>query len=276
MVDERAALLWDRRLSPKPRPKLRTTNLLNEPSESRHRMPHSTDEDLTLAFVGSNALEIAAIGNAKNFMSQRVVQKIVDDIWCGDIVFWESLSLFSKKKAQVYNKRQVTLFLIVWSYSMLVSTLITWLLIITVQDRWFLVRLFNARLVTGYVDGQFKSRADYHYSRRADPYSRLRIPKYQKLFEALFFVVFLALYYAVLVERNPQKITVVEVFLYIWIAAFAYNEFGDFQDAGTLFYTMDFWSFWDIGIVGIGVAYLVARACFRPSMPPSGLADRDT
>lgn len=119
VVDERAALLWDRRLSPKPRPKLRTANLQNESSESPNRVPYSTDEDLTLAFVGSNALEIAAIGNAKNFLSQRVVQKIVDGIWCGDIVFWESLSLFSKKKAQVYNKRQVTLFLIVWSYSML-------------------------------------------------------------------------------------------------------------------------------------------------------------
>lgn len=118
----------------------------------------------------------------------------------------------------------------------------------------------RSRVVIGDVEGQSKPRADSPYSRRADPYSRLRIPKYQKLFEALFFVMFLALYYAVLVERNPQKITVVEVFLYIWIAAFAYNEFGDFQDAGTLFYAKDFWSFWDIGIVGIGVAYLVASA----------------
>lgn len=115
------------------------------------------------------------------------------------------------------------------------------------------------------MEGQSGSRADYQFSRRADPYSRLRIPKYQKLFEAIFFVMFLALYYAVLVERNPQKITLVEVFLYIWIAAFAYNEFGEFQDAGTLFYALDFWSLWDVGIVGIGAAYLVASMCLRPS-----------
>lgn len=105
----------------------------------------------------------------------------------------------------------------------------------------------------------------YLFLRRADPYSRLRIPKYQKLFEAVFFLMFLALYYAVLVQRNPQKITFVEVFLYIWIAAFAYNEFGEFQDAGTLLYATDFWSLWDIGIVGIGAAYLVASACPRSS-----------
>lgn len=69
---------------------------------------------------------------------------------------------------------------------------------------------------------------------------------------------FLALYYAVLIERNPKKITVVEVLLFIWIAAFACDEFGEFRDAGTLFYAADFWSLWDIGIVGIGFAFLVS------------------
>lgn len=74
---------------------------------------------------------------------------------------------------------------------------------------------------------------------------------------------FLVLYYAVLVERNPEKITFVEILLYIWIAAFAYDELGEFRDAGTLFYATDFWSIWDIGIVGIGIAYLIASGNFR-------------
>ena len=89
---------------------------------------------------------------------------------------------------------------------------------------------------------------------------------------------FLVLYYAVLVERNLQEITVVEVLLYIWIAAFAYDEFGEFQDAGTLFYAADFWSLWDIGIVGIGVAFLISSmwpmfvACWSQfCKPPSEL-----
>lgn len=139
VVDEGAALLWDRRLSPKTRPKLRTTNLQNESSESHDRVANSTDEDLTLSFVGSNALEIAAIGNAKNFLSQRVVQKIVDGIWTGDIVFWESLSLYSKKKAQVYNKGYVTVFLSILSYILLLwfSPFLTPLCCIAVKD-WLL------------------------------------------------------------------------------------------------------------------------------------------
>ena len=74
---------------------------------------------------------------------------------------------------------------------------------------------------------------------------------------------FLALYYAVLIERNPRNITFVEILLYIWIAAFAYDEFGEFRDAGTLFYAADFWSLWDIGIVGIGVAFLAASTCLK-------------
>ena len=61
-----------------------------------------------------------------------------------------------------------------------------------------------------------------------------------------------------LVERNPRHITPIEVLLYIWIAAFAYDEFGEFRDAGTLFYAQDFWSIWDLGIIGVGAAYLIA------------------
>lgn len=65
----------------------------------------SSEEDPTTSFAGLNALEIAATAGAKKFLSQRVVQKIVNGIWDGEIVFWETLSVHSKKKAQAYNKR---------------------------------------------------------------------------------------------------------------------------------------------------------------------------
>lgn len=70
---------------------------------------------------------------------------------------------------------------------------------------------------------------------------------------------FLALYYLVLVERDPSRITISEVVLYVWIAAFAYDEFGDLADAGLLLYSTDFWSLWDLGIIGVGAAYLITR-----------------
>lgn len=152
--------------------------------------------NLDRSMAGMNALEIAAIGDAKKFLSQNPVQKIIEDIWNGDVVFWESLSVHAVKKPRVYNKRV------------------------------------------------------------ADPFSRLRVPKYQKFFQTAFFISLLALYYAVLVERNPQHITATESMLYIWIAAFAYDEFGEIQDAGLMFYQTDFWSLWDIGIIGVSAAFV--------------------
>ncbi|KAF7162581.1 hypothetical protein CNMCM6106_009451 [Aspergillus hiratsukae] len=149
-------------------------------------------------FFGLNALEIATIAHAKKFLSQKVVQRVIDDIWNGEIVFWDSLSVHSKKKPQFFNKRT------------------------------------------------------------ADPYSRLRVPMYRKAFEAAFFVSFLFLYYAVLVERKPTGIGIFETLMYVWIAAFAYDELSGMVDAGMLFYQMDFWSLWNMGIIAIGVAFVIA------------------
>ena len=75
----------------------------------------------------------------------------------------------------------------------------------------------------------------------------------------MFFAAFLILYYAVLVQRSPSSITAIEILLYIWIAACAYDEFGEFKDAGYLFYATDFWSIWDLMIILVGIAFFVTR-----------------
>lgn len=77
-------------------------------AQSSNKNASKPDDDPMSSFVGLNALEIAAIADAKKFLSQRVVQKVVTDIWNGDIVFWESLSVHSKKEAKLYNKRYVS------------------------------------------------------------------------------------------------------------------------------------------------------------------------
>lgn len=164
---------------------------------------------------GLNALEIAAVSDAKKFLSQKAIQRIINGIWKGDIVFWETLSTHSEKKAMIYSKK------------------------------------------------------------RSDPFCRLRVPLYAKVFEVLFFAAFLAFYYTVLIARSFNGVTVPEVMLYVWIVAFGYNgrtavdarrraltsftEFGEFWDAGGLFYSTDFWSLWDLGIIVVGVAFFVVR-----------------
>lgn len=156
------------------------------------------DEDPTSAFTGLNALEIAAVANAKKFLGQGLVQKIINGVWTGEITLWDSLSVQTVKKPKFYNRRT------------------------------------------------------------ADNFSRLRVPKYVKVFEALFFFVFLAIYYGVLVQRIGTQISALEVLLYIWLFAFAYDEMSEFIDAG-LFYYADFWSSWDLAIILTGLAFLVTR-----------------
>ncbi|OAT10714.1 hypothetical protein BDBG_17405 [Blastomyces gilchristii SLH14081] len=157
------------------------------------------ESDVYDMFCGLNALEIAAIANAKKLLSQTIVQKVVNGVWTGAIVLWDSLSVHSKKKPQLFHKRMT------------------------------------------------------------DPYCRLQVPLYRKAFEAVFFLSFLTLYYAVLMARNPLRISPIEILLYIWIAAFAYDEISGLSDTGMMFYQMNFWSLWDLGIIGTGFAFLIAR-----------------
>jgi hypothetical protein len=66
-------------------------------------MDDEEDDDPTAHFTNLNALEIAAIADAKRFLSQAVVQKIITGIWNGDIIFWDSLSVHSEKKPRFYK-----------------------------------------------------------------------------------------------------------------------------------------------------------------------------
>lgn len=55
-------------------------------------------------FASLNALEIAAVADAKKFLAQKAMQRTIDGIWRGDIVFWDSLSTKSTKRARIYTR----------------------------------------------------------------------------------------------------------------------------------------------------------------------------
>ncbi|KAI4604037.1 hypothetical protein KJ359_000164 [Pestalotiopsis sp. 9143b] len=57
-------------------------------------------------FVDLNTLEIAAVSNAKKFLSQRVVQDLIDAIWRGDVVFWDVLTAHAVKKPRIYRRSE--------------------------------------------------------------------------------------------------------------------------------------------------------------------------
>jgi len=194
---------------------VRRSQLLESVSKltmSRHATGiEDQEDDPTAPFIHLNALEIAAIADAKRFLSQHIVQKIITGIWNGDIIFWDRLSASSKKKPRFYNPNV------------------------------------------------------------ADPFSRLRVPKYLKTYEVAFFCGFLFLYYGVLIEQNRYAITSLEITLYVWFAAFFYDEVSEYIDAGSIFYAADVWNLFDMIMIAIGIVYFIlSKSSTSPTPLVSG------
>ena len=61
-------------------------------------------------FAGLTGLEIAAVADCKKFLSQRIVQKVVNGIWNGDIIFWDTLAATTKKRPQFYDHKKADIF----------------------------------------------------------------------------------------------------------------------------------------------------------------------
>lgn len=115
--DEQTALLGRARtlssssqrmdLSEMRRGSIRRSQLLESVTKltmSRHASDaEETEADPTAPFVHLNALEIAAVADAKRFLSQHIVQKIITGIWNGEIIFWDRLSAGAKKRPCFYN-----------------------------------------------------------------------------------------------------------------------------------------------------------------------------
>ncbi|KAL8949359.1 MAG: hypothetical protein Q9222_004524 [Ikaeria aurantiellina] len=104
---ERSRQLFEDRTAQGKAPTIQETQQPHHTETWSSRMSESVDDDPTLSFIGLNALEIATVANAKRFLSQRVVQDVLHGIWAGDIIFWESLSVHTRKRAQIYRQKCV-------------------------------------------------------------------------------------------------------------------------------------------------------------------------
>lgn len=87
-----------------------SSRLLRDTCESDHQGSRNDPDNSKSSgelsmFFGLNALEIATIAYAKKLLSQRVVENVVNDLWNGKIVFWDSLSVHSTKKPRLFNER---------------------------------------------------------------------------------------------------------------------------------------------------------------------------
>ena len=95
LVDEQDSLLREHRVSPRKPAMLRYSEpqYIPQAHSSSDGTGASFEEDPISPFMGLNALEIAAVAGAKKFLSQPMVQKIVNSIWYirNLIISWVSL-----------------------------------------------------------------------------------------------------------------------------------------------------------------------------------------
>lgn len=101
----------------------------------------------------------------------------------------------------------------------------------------------------------------YNPRNPVDWYSRLRVPRYRSFFMMINYSVLITLFYVLLFRRHHAgSAAVVEFFLNVWFAGFVLDELSQVREAGSFEqYIADFWSYFDLCIVGIFMTY----ACFR-------------
>lgn len=104
-VHERTRLLFEGGTTATHQPEVHGPPRQDHSQTWHSRTSELIDDDPTLSFVGLNALEIATVAGAKRFLSQHVVQHVINAIWAGDIIFWESLSIHTRKTAQLYHQK---------------------------------------------------------------------------------------------------------------------------------------------------------------------------
>jgi hypothetical protein len=89
---------------------LRSVLNIRGASGSESSIEEEDREHSLSSFVGLTGLEIAAVANSKKFLSQRIVQKVVNGIWKGDIIFWDTLAATTKKTPQFYDPKTADIF----------------------------------------------------------------------------------------------------------------------------------------------------------------------
>lgn len=98
----------------------RTPLLRVDPGSPLHRSSSSPDlEGRPKVRIGGDsftALEVAIISEAKHFTSAHIVQQVLNDIWTGNVIFWNEITEYETKKATYYNKDRDAKF---WNFARL-------------------------------------------------------------------------------------------------------------------------------------------------------------
>ncbi|GAB5586858.1 hypothetical protein Unana1_01758 [Umbelopsis nana] len=169
-----------------------------------------------------NALEVAIEGFAKNFVASPLVQRLVDDIWRGNIVFFASAIDHPSSRIK-------------WAYTLPSQTV----------DRAKVP--LPTKLAT-------VNHADPHILRL----SRLRVPRYKAFFETLIYCVFVFCYSMILYNDICGSLNGWEILFDFFVIGYTINEVTQFANAPS-YYFQNLWNAFDVGIFTISFAFIGLR-----------------
>lgn len=101
----------------------------------------------------------------------------------------------------------------------------------------------------------------FNGSNTEDIYSRLRVPRYRTMFMMMNYSILMMLFYLLLFQRHQKgSALLLECILNIWFVGFVLDEVSQAREAGSLSqYFADFWSFFDLCIVGFFMMFAGLR-----------------
>lgn len=184
-------------------------------------------DEFSAQFENLSALEIAAVSGSKQFISQKPVQKIINGVWRGDIVFWETLSINSVKRPKLYNRKRADPFcrLRVPRYLKIYETCFF---------AMFLALYYAVLVRRSFSHVRYCWNVDFDWILIAFAYLDYANRSPSICMDSWLYV-------------TPSTGNALRLMLNALSFVVAYDEFGDWSDAGqTSFYASDFWWTWDI------------------------------
>ncbi|KAI8582803.1 hypothetical protein K450DRAFT_268754 [Umbelopsis ramanniana AG] len=194
----------------------------NQSSKSASNLLKIYERKEQMEIASMNALEVAIEGSAKNFVSSPLVQRLLDDIWRGNIVFFASAIDHPSSRIK-------------WAYTLPTQTV----------DRAKVPIPIKVATV---------NHADPHILRL----SRLRVPRYKAFFETLIYCVFVFCYSMMLYNDICGSPNGWEILFDFFVIGYTINEVTQFANAPS-YYFQNLWNVFDVGIFAISFAFMGLR-----------------
>ncbi|ORX39957.1 hypothetical protein BD324DRAFT_615672 [Kockovaella imperatae] len=208
------------------------------------------DEKVELEHVKTSALELAIVSKAKHFLSQSLIQHLMNEIYHGNLVYspHNSSKLIDDSYVSERNRdRRSQSASRSPRFGPSASPTRPGHTPITDQASGPVLE----ELAEVYIyDPHRAGWLDHH---------RLRVPKWRKWLEVLEFAILLALFVTTLAFKRLDRPNVVEIVNFVYTLGFMLDEFAASKEHGWTVYLANAWNAFDMTYIAIFVMYLALR-----------------